>query len=312
MGKPEAWAALVVGPGTAAEQAAPIRDHLIVGRECAGVDDDHRLVLDDNLVSRRHLEIWLDLDHDRASVIDVSTNGTRLNGIRLERAVPTALRPGDQIRVGPVQLEFRSERFHSEDARQARTTTRDIALMPMVLVVGDIVEYSTISEYTDSAVLFENMARLFGDLRALVLRHGGVVNNFAGDAIFAVWESDPVDQGCEHAVQFALAASEHLSELAPELTIRAPDGDRIRMGWAVTVGDVAVSTLTGAHLAVLGDAANVAFRVAGLAARNGRPEVLITERARAELDARFQFGGHQSVQVKGRAGGLILYGVRRS
>lgn len=312
MGSPKHEAVLVTSPGTPDERFVPIHDHLIVGRDVSGVDDDRLLLLEHELVSRRHLEIWLDVANDRANVMDASTNGTRLNGTLLERATPTRLRPGDRLTVGPVELEFRSDRFDTDDAPAGGATARDIAVTPMVLVVGDIVEYSTISEHADSGVLFENLARVFGELGELVRRHGGVVNNFAGDAIFAVWETDQVTDGCRRAVEFALAAAAHLRDLAPQLAIRAPDGGPIRMGWAVTVGDVAVSTLTRAHLAILGDAANVAFRVAGLAARNNRPDVLITDRTRAQLEPGFHFASHRAVKVKGRSGGVILYGVRHS
>ena len=101
---------VVVGDG-GSERSMPIFDQLFVGRECAGINEARRLVLNDPEVSRTHLEIRLDPATDQAFVIDTSSNGTLLNGARLERAVPLPLRPGDEIRIGEVALTFRSQRF---------------------------------------------------------------------------------------------------------------------------------------------------------------------------------------------------------
>jgi hypothetical protein len=62
-------ALLVPAPDQPADRSAPVCDWLAVGRECAGVEDRHRLLT------------------------DRSTNGTRLNGQRIERSVPGLIRP---------------------------------------------------------------------------------------------------------------------------------------------------------------------------------------------------------------------------
>ncbi|MFZ3294884.1 FHA domain-containing protein, partial [Mycobacterium sp.] len=69
---------VVVGDG-GSERSMPIFDQLFVGRECAGINEARRLVLNDPEVSRTHLEIRLDPATDQAFVIDTSSNGTLLN-----------------------------------------------------------------------------------------------------------------------------------------------------------------------------------------------------------------------------------------
>src|SRR5215467_4438795 len=81
------------------EKNVPIFDQLFVGRQCAGIDEQRRLVIPDPNISRNHLEIRLDVTTDRAFLIDTSTNGTLLNGARIERAVPVPIRPNDEIRI---------------------------------------------------------------------------------------------------------------------------------------------------------------------------------------------------------------------
>ena len=73
-------ATLVLAPDRAEERSTPVYDWLVVGRECGGADERHRLLVDDPAISRTHLELRLDLELDQAWLTDHSTNGTRLNG----------------------------------------------------------------------------------------------------------------------------------------------------------------------------------------------------------------------------------------
>lgn len=144
----EPLAYLVVADG-GSERTVPIFDQLFVGRECAGISDLRRLVIDDPEISRTHLEIRLDAAGDQAFVIDTSSNGTLLNGVRLERAVALPIRPGDEMRIGDVALTFRSQRFTAVPRADVLRTRERIGTVAMVMVVGDIVNYSTISQMTD-------------------------------------------------------------------------------------------------------------------------------------------------------------------
>jgi adenylate cyclase len=300
---------IVVEPGTPEERTVPVSERLFVGRECAGIDEAHRLVLSDDTVSRQHLEIRLDLGEDRAVVLDMSTNGTRVNGVRIERAVPIPIHPGDQLQVGETLLEFRSDRFFSTGQTDRRRTTRYVSQSSMVLVVGDLVGYSTISEVTDSSVVLDSLDVLWDGLRRLLMEHGGTLNSYAGDALFAVWESDPIDDAAVHAADFVRAAQRHVRETAPALTIRTLEGSPVQMGWAVVLGPVAVSTLTRAQPAVIGDTTNLAFRLSGRAARDGLPEILVNATAREILGDRYEWGEPHTVTVKGRSAEEVVFGL---
>jgi class 3 adenylate cyclase len=300
---------IVVQPGTPEERIVPVSERLFVGRVCAGIDDAHRLLLADDTVSRQHLEIRLDHDEDRAVVLDMSTNGTRVNGTRIERAVPIPIRPGDRLQVGVTVLEFRSDRFFSAGQTDRGRTTPYVSNTSMVLVVGDVVGYSTISEVTDSSVVLNSLEVLWDGLRRMLMEYGGTLNSYAGDALFAVWESDPVEHAAAHAVDFVRAANRHVIETAPTLPLRTPDGTPVRMGWAVVLGKVAVSTLTHAQPAVIGDTTNLAFRLSGRAARDGLPEILVNAPAREVLGDRYDWTEPHTVTVKGRTGEVVVFGT---
>jgi adenylate cyclase len=301
-------AVVVVEAGTDDERVVPIVDRLVVGRECSGIEEHRRLLVDDETVSRHHCELRLDLAADRAVLIDLSTNGTRINGVRIERAFPILLRPGDLILVGATHLEFRSDRFLS-GATDRRRTSRFVSTPSMALVVGDIVGYSTISEHADSSVVLDALEGLWEGLRHLLVQPPGTLNAYAGDALFAVWDADPPTDGPALAVAFTRAANRYVHEHAPSLALRNVDGSPVQMGWAVVLGPVAVSTLTQAQPAVIGDTTNLAFRLSGLAGRDGFPAILITDAVQAVLGDAYAYEGPTTVQVKGRSASVDVFGV---
>ncbi|MFY9768439.1 MAG: adenylate/guanylate cyclase domain-containing protein [Mycobacterium sp.] len=299
---------LVVRDG-ASESSVPIFDQLFVGRECLGISELRRLVLDDPEISRTHLEIRLDAASDQAFVIDTSSNGTLLNGARLERAVTLPIRPGDEIRIGEVALTFRSQRFTTATGIAPRRTRIRIGQAAMVMVVGDIVNYSTISQVTDEGVMARSLHTLWHQLGAVLSVHRGTLSHYAGDALFAVWEQRAFPDAAERAIDFALAANGLVEELGPELPLRDPDGSPIHMGWGVVRGMVALAAMTRSADAVIGDATNVAFRLAGLAGRHGRAAVMVTSGVHSAGAAHFTWGTAERVEIKGRSGMETVFPV---
>jgi adenylate cyclase len=305
-GKPEAHLIMRAGDGA---HIVPIFDQLFVGRDCAGIAEQRRLVIDQPGISRNHLEIRLDPATDQAFLIDTSTNGTLLNGERLERAVLVPLRPDDQIRIGDLALRFRSDRFNAVGAAGTDFTETRIVEEIMVMVVGDVTNYSTISEVTDSKVIAESLNYLWHELRRVLRTHRGTLNHYAGDALYAVWGLRTLPNANELAIDFALAANQEVDYLAPKLPLRAPDGSPIRMGWAVVQGKAAIAAMTRTVEAVIGDATNVAFRLAGIAGRGGRAAVMTTDVVHAFAEAKYVWGPAEQVAIKGRKGMQTVFPV---
>jgi adenylate cyclase len=318
-------ALLVLAPDLDGERSVPVYDRLVVGRECAGVDERQRLLIDDPAVSRTHLEVRLDLNLDQAWLTDHSTNGTRLNGQRLERSVPVRIKPGDRVRLGRAELQFRSRRFGSPAeggvpaAGRELRTIKEITVTEMAMVVGDVVGFSTIAETISDRVLLENIDRLYAELRQILATHHGTLTNYVGDAFFATWEAAApagapgggAGEVARSAVGFAVEAAETVPRIAAGLDLRDPGGGPIRMGWGVSLGPAAVSQLTGMLVTVLGDATNVAFRLSGIAGRDSRPDVLVTDAVHRATSAAFAFTEPRAIQVKGRAQAVEVLGARR-
>jgi adenylate cyclase len=293
------------------ERTVPIFDQLFVGRECAGISEHRRLVIRDPGISRNHLEIRLDAAADRALIIDLSTNGTSLNGVRLERAVQARIRPNDQIRIGDVTLTFRSDRFNAVGEASPSLTETWISEEAMVMVVGDIANYSTISEVTENKVIAQSLNHLWKELGHVLRAHHGTLNHYAGDAMYAVWELRRLPEANELAIDFALAASRKVEEFAPTLPLRDQDGSPIHMGWAVVQGNAAIAAMTRTVEAVVGDATNVAFRLSGIAGRAGHAVVMVTDAVHTAVAAQYVWGDAEQVAIKGRMFNETVYPVLR-
>src|ERR1700757_733225 len=291
------------------EQSVPIFDQLFVGRRCSGIDEQRRLVIDDPNISRNHLEIRLDVATDRAYLIDTSTNGTLLNGMPLERAVQVPIKPTDRISIGDVELVFRSDRFNAAMLTNTSPTLARIIEQTMLMVVGDITNYSTISEVTDNQVIAQSLNYLWHELGRVLRAHRGTLNHYAGDALYAVWELRTIPEANELAIDFALAANRRVEELAPTLPLRDPDGSPIRMGWGVVQGRAAIAAMTRTVNAVIGDATNVAFRLAGIAGRAGRPDVMVSAGVHGVVGAQYVWGRSEQVEIKGRRGMETVFPV---
>ena len=303
---------VVVDPGTPDEAAVSLLDRLFVGRECAGVDDAHRILLtDDPAISRNHLELRVDPGLLRAVVVDTSSNGVRVNGIRVERAVGVPLNSGDEIQVGKHVLVFRAATgtVQRPESPVQRSTVSVATPMTMAMIVGDLINYSTVSEQADPHLLMRDVHDLYTHMRELLTEHRGTLVDYVGDAFFASWELDVDPAAATHALNFAIAADAMASRCTAGYELRYADGSPLRMGWGAVMGPVVMQLMPGSVVMVLGDAVNLGFRISAIAGREGRPNILATEAVRQAADASFSFGDPENVTVKGRVGVETIYGV---
>ena len=71
-----------------------------------------------------------------------------------------------------------------------------------------------------------------------------------------------------------------------------------------------MSALTGVLLGVVGDATNLAFRLSGIAARDGHTEVLVADSLYRLVADHYPFETVEYVNVKGRPEAEAVHGLR--
>ena len=122
---------------------------------------------------------------------------------------------------------------------------------------------------------------------------GGTVEKFAGDAVMAVFGAPTaLEDHAERALHATLAMQRRLHELF---------GDETGMRIGVNTGEVFVGSQQEGSSFVAGDAVNVAARLEQAAAPG---ETLVGERTVTAVRGAFEFSEPQTVEAKGKAGGV--------
>ena len=206
------------------------------------------LLVADDTVSFRHCVITRRAE-GRCFIRDTSRNGTRLNGRRIVPHVETQLDPGEVIEISA------SCRFVVAQEWQARTgvgvsssggTVQTSGSITATVLVGDIRDYTGLVRRAPTAELERSVGRVFEILSGEVVRHGGTVKEYQGDAVFAFWEE-------------RLAVDPSVWQLASH-----PFG----MDWALATGSVVIGTVgtsLRAGLSMIGEPVVLAFRLEKLA-----------------------------------------------
>jgi class 3 adenylate cyclase/tetratricopeptide (TPR) repeat protein len=141
----------------------------------------------------------------------------------------------------------------------------------------DLVGSTALGERLDPETIRRVMSRYFGEMQAVLERHGGTVEKFVGDAIMAVF-GVPVthEDDALRALHAASEMRERLTSLNDELQQQWAASLRLRIG--VNTGDVIAGDPSRNQAFVSGDAVNVAARLEQAA---GPGEILMGEVTRA-------------------------------
>ena len=297
---------LVANPGTPHERSLLFFTRVEIGR-------DHqrshvpkgKILVDDQAVSGRHCIITQHSDGS-CHVRDVSRNGTRLDGRRLVPNVECEILPGQVLKVGMAtefvfELAPDSEPVEAAAAESGAGTMRlQLDPIEVTVLVGDIRGYTRLVQNAPSRPLQDSVGRVFKALEQEIRRHGGMLKEYQGDAIFAYWESDPNPEHAIDACRAALALSRVVPTLAEDTEVWSlPDEFPLGVDWCLATGEVVVETVGGTSptgLSMIGEPVVLAFRLEKLASdENGHIIVAESTRERVGDDLRFIDRGEAQV-----------------
>jgi class 3 adenylate cyclase/sensor domain CHASE-containing protein len=217
-------------------------------------------------------------------------------------------------------------RYVSEDVARAVLAHPEGAALggetrEVTILFSDIRGYSTISERMPPAEVVELLNEYFGAISEVIEARGGVVIEFLGDAVLAVFGApNPLPDHAERAVRTAL-----------DIGLR---GEELNRGWDAsgrsevwkTHGLSALTSRIGMHTgrvvagnlgsktrmkyAVIGDVVNTAARIEALNEVVGT-DILLTEEVRAALPPELakRAKDHGEHVVKGRKGRVHVYTI---
>ncbi|HEV8330502.1 MAG TPA: adenylate/guanylate cyclase domain-containing protein [Steroidobacteraceae bacterium] len=196
-------------------------------------------------------------------------------------------------------------RFVSHDVAEAVLTgrvplqgeRRDVSIL-----FQDIRGFTSLSERLDPAVMLRLLNQFFTEVVAAVEAEGGVVKQFLGDGVMALFGApQPYPDHPERAVRAALGIVSRLKGLNESLQEQGIGP--LEIGVGIHTGAV-VAGLIGPdnriEYGVVGDAVNLAARVEALT-REMQATILVSRDVAAQLGPAFNLGQTASMLVKGKS-----------
>jgi adenylate cyclase len=183
-------------------------------------------------------------------------------------------------------------------------------LREMTVLFSDLRNFTTLAHTLPPETLVALLNLYRTEMTDLVLRHDGVLAQYAGDAIEAFWNA-PMTQP-DHARRACVAALDmvaRVAELRPEFARRG--WLNLDLGIGINTGRMVVGNMGSRnHLAytAVGDAVNVAARLEGLSKEYGA-RIVIGEATRAAAGDGLAYRSLDLVAVKGRDEPLAVYEV---
>jgi class 3 adenylate cyclase/tetratricopeptide (TPR) repeat protein len=183
--------------------------------------------------------------------------------------------------------------------------SRDEVRKTVTVLFVDMVGSTDLGERLDPEVLRDVMQRYYERMAGVIEQHGGTVEKFIGDAVFAVFGVPQVgEDDAMRAVEAADAMRGSLQTLNAELTKRW--GLEIQTRAGVSTGEIVVGDETRVDRLVMGDVANVAARLQSAA---GAGEVVVAESTARLVRGAVDLEQIEPLTLKGKRDPVIAFRV---
>ncbi len=171
------------------------------------------------------------------------------------------------------------------------------------VLFGDLVGFTSLSESRDQEDTRELLSRYFDECRQIILRYGGTVEKFIGDAVMAVWGVPTAhEDDAERAVRAGLELVNAMAAMGEDVGVA---GLAMRVG--IVTGEVAVTIGAEQQGMVAGDAVNTAARVQSAATAG---QVWVDETTRLLTSSAISYLDVGSHALKGKTDPVPLWSVR--
>lgn len=264
-----------------------------------GRDKNSDIVIIDLLASRNHAMIRRLGTSDYYLIDSGSSNGSFVNSHRV--AIPRLLKTGDRIQIGGSELLF--EQDHKEEEAMDTISMEEtiISDSPVIreitVLVADIRGFTSLSESVDIRTLTHMMTRWFHSVTDVITQHGGIVDKFIGDCVFARWESNSNESPF---VIKALQAAIQINNVTEELNKNSAEvevSEKLCVGVGINTGVASMGI--GQDATALGDAVNIAFRLESATKVLGT-DIVMSESSYRSLPDDCIAGEKQKIRVKGK------------
>jgi adenylate cyclase len=180
----------------------------------------------------------------------------------------------------------------------------------ITVLFADIREFTTISEALSPEEVVELLREYFNTMVPIVLKHGGTLDKYVGDALMGLFGVPlPDEDHARHAVRAALEMVAQLPVLSPKWEART--GRPLRIGVGISTGEAVVGIMGADYrheYSAIGDTVNLASRLEGLT-KELKALVVMSHFTAAEVEGEFQVRQLSELQVKGRQERVRVFAV---
>jgi len=213
------------------------------------------------------------------------------------------LRPRADLAVTPLLPPSATAADAIERARRRATEERAVAVL-----FADMRGFTRLAEARLPYDVVFVLNRFREEMAEAIESAGGVVNEFVGDSVMALFGLDgEIDAGCRQAAAAARAMLARLEEL--NRTLRHELREPLKIGIGIHAGPVIVGEMGYPRLkgiTVVGDVVNTASRLEEMTKRLGSHVVMSQDVAAHVPEAAGAWQRHE-VEVRGRAGTMTVF-----
>jgi class 3 adenylate cyclase len=203
-----------------------------------------------------------------------------------------------------VSPEVAQELLASPEAQRLGGEKREVTIL-----MSDLRGYTRFAELGEAEAVMAVLNDVLARMTDVIIAHGGTINEFIGDAIFAIFGAPLAHP--DHAERAAAAAIAMQRAMANVNEVHTTRGlPRFEMGIGINTGEAVVGNIGSeqrAKYAVVGAAVNLAARVEGCTVGG---QIFLGPRTYACVRDLVEVGEPLSVEVKGVAEPLLLYELR--
>jgi adenylate cyclase len=180
----------------------------------------------------------------------------------------------------------------------------------ITVLFSDIRDFTTISEALPPEEVVELLREYFNTMVPIVLKHGGTLDKYVGDAIMGLFGAPlPQEDHAACAVRAALEMVAQLPALSPKWEARC--GRPLRIGVGINTGEAVVGVM-GAdrrrEYSAIGDTVNLASRLEGTT-KEFKVPIVVSHFTVTALAGQFQVREITELRVKGRQEPVRIFAV---
>lgn len=188
----------------------------------------------------------------------------------------------------------------------AMVNTQEVDSRRVTILLSDLRGFTAVAEKYTALEMVEALNRYFERMSEIIIRHGGTIDKFMGDAIMALFgapiaHADDLEAALTCAIEMQIAMQD-VNEINKGYGM-AP----LYMGIGINTGEVVAGHLGSAlhsEYTVIGDQVNLASRVE---AHSLRGQILLSENTYLLARDFIETGDLNEVKVKGKKGAVRMY-----